>query len=54
LVATDFHPLYGAREVRRLGFERVARLVAHHSGARYEAKSSRHRSLRVGVSIHGL
>jgi len=38
LAETGFHPLDGARFVRRLGHERLACLVAHHTGARYEAK----------------
>jgi hypothetical protein len=37
LAATTFHPLDGARHVRSLGQERVARLVAYHSSARWEA-----------------
>ena len=38
LSLTGFHPLDGARFVREQGEERVARLVAHHSGARHEAR----------------
>jgi hypothetical protein len=38
LVDTGFHPIDGARWVRWHGFERLARLVAHHSGARFEAE----------------
>src|SRR6478609_1773544 len=38
LAATGFHPLDGARFVRSHGQERLAALVAHHSGARNEAK----------------
>ena len=38
LAITGFHPLDGARFVRRQGHERLALLVAHHSGARHEAK----------------
>ena len=39
LVATGFHPLDGARYLRRIGADdRVARLVAHHSCAGYEAR----------------
>jgi hypothetical protein len=34
---TGFHPLDGARHVRRLGQERLAGLVAHHSAANVEA-----------------
>lgn len=37
LAATEFHPLDGARHVRALGHERLAGLVAYHSGARHEA-----------------
>jgi hypothetical protein len=39
LVDTGFHPLDGARYLRRSGFDdRVARLVAHHSAAVFEAQ----------------
>jgi hypothetical protein len=39
LVETGFHPLDGARFLRRIGADdRVARLVAHHSSAVYEAR----------------
>ena len=38
LAATGFHPLDGGRYVRSHGHEQLALLVAHHSGARYEAK----------------
>jgi hypothetical protein len=34
---TGFHPLDGARYVRRLGQKRIAGLVAHHSGANVQA-----------------
>jgi HD superfamily phosphodiesterase len=37
LTATGFHPLDGAVWLRAQGYERLARLVAHHSGARFEA-----------------
>jgi len=37
LAATASHPLDGARHVRALGHERLARLVAYHSSARWEA-----------------
>ena len=37
LAATGFHPLDGGRFVRAQGHDHVARLVAHHSGARLEA-----------------
>jgi len=38
LVVTGFHPLDGARHVERAGFPaRLVALVAHHSGARFEA-----------------
>jgi putative nucleotidyltransferase with HDIG domain len=33
-----FHPIDGARFLRQHGHERLARLVAHHSGARFEAE----------------
>jgi hypothetical protein len=38
LARTGFHPLDGASFLRRLGRERLACLVAHHSGARAEAE----------------
>ncbi|WP_344814779.1 HD domain-containing protein, partial [Microlunatus aurantiacus] len=38
LAVTGFHPLDGGRFVRGQGYERLARLVAHHSGARLEAR----------------
>jgi HD domain len=39
LAATGFHPLDGARWIRNQGQDdRLARLVAHHSCARYEAQ----------------
>lgn len=34
---TGFHPIDGARFLRTEGHERLARLVAHHTGARFEA-----------------
>lgn len=34
---TGFHPLDGARYLRKLGRDDLALLVAHHSGARHEA-----------------
>ena len=34
-----FHPLDGARWLRAQGQERLACLVAHHSGARFEAEA---------------
>lgn len=37
IAMTGFHPLDGARFLRARGYEHVARLVAHHSGARHEA-----------------
>ena len=37
LVKTGFHPLDGALWLRAQGLERLASLVAHHSGARFEA-----------------
>jgi hypothetical protein len=39
LAATAFHPLDGAHHVRSLGQERLARLVAYHSSARWEAEA---------------
>jgi hypothetical protein len=38
LALTGFHPLDGARPVRAQGHEELARLVAHHSGASFEAE----------------
>lgn len=38
LADTGFHPLDGARYLRLLGREDLAGLVAHHSGARIEAR----------------
>lgn len=38
LAETGFHPLDGARFLRRQGHERLALLVAHHTGARVEAQ----------------
>jgi hypothetical protein len=35
---TGFHQLDGAIYLRNLGYERLARLVAHHSEARFEAE----------------
>jgi HD domain len=35
---TGFHPLDGARWARRHGHDGLARLIAHHSGARFEAQ----------------
>jgi hypothetical protein len=37
LAVTGFHPLDGARHLRSLGEEDLARLVAHHTNARGEA-----------------
>ena len=37
LVVQDFHPLDGALWLRAQGLERLAGLVAHHTGARFEA-----------------
>jgi hypothetical protein len=39
IATTAFHPLDGARHVRALGQERLARLVAYHSSARWEAEA---------------
>jgi hypothetical protein len=38
LIQTGFHAVDGARYLRSLGHERLARLVAHHSEARFEAR----------------
>lgn len=38
LAVTGFHPLDGGRFVRDQGLDRIACLVAHHSGARLEAQ----------------
>jgi hypothetical protein len=38
LVRTGFHPLDGAMHLRELGEERLAGLVAYHSGAEVEAR----------------
>jgi HD domain-containing protein len=38
LIDTGFHPLDGARWLRAQGRERLAGLVAYHSGAEYEAE----------------
>lgn len=38
LAASGFHPLDGARWLRSLGEERLAGLVAYHSGAFHEAE----------------
>jgi HD domain-containing protein len=39
LAATAFHPIDGARHVRAFGHERLARLIAYHSSARWEAEA---------------
>jgi HD superfamily phosphohydrolase len=39
LAVTAFHPIDGAHHVRSLGHERLARLVAYHSSARWEAEA---------------
>jgi putative nucleotidyltransferase with HDIG domain len=39
LRGSGFHPLDGARWLRQCGHDRLACLVAHHSGARFEAKA---------------
>jgi hypothetical protein len=39
LVVHRFHPLDGALWLRQHGFERLAGLVAHHTGARFEAEA---------------
>ena len=41
LASTGFHPLDGARHLRRLGYERLAGLVAHHTRADHEARLRR-------------
>ena len=38
LAISGFHPLDGAQYVRALGHDRLAGLVAHHTGARAEAR----------------
>ena len=38
LAATGFHPLDGARFLREQGNVEIAQLIAHHTGARNEAK----------------
>ncbi|WP_270889236.1 HD domain-containing protein [Pedococcus sp. 5OH_020] len=38
LAHTGFHPIDGARFLRSVGEEDLARLVAHHTNARYEAQ----------------
>jgi len=38
VAVTGFHPLDGARHLRALGHCRLAGLVAHHTGARHEAR----------------
>ena len=38
LVASGFHPLDGAAWLQRAGYPRLAGLVAHHTGARHEAR----------------
>jgi hypothetical protein len=38
VVQTDLHALDGARHLRTFGHERLAGLVAYHSGARAEAE----------------
>ena len=39
LVVHGFHPLDGALWLRKQGLERLAGLVAHHTGARFEAEA---------------
>ena len=52
LAATQFHPLDGARYLRDEGWpERVVNLVAHHSGARFEAAE---RDLEAELSAFAL
>jgi hypothetical protein len=38
LASTGFHPLDGALHLQALGYKRLAGLVAHHTGAQYEAR----------------
>ena len=38
LTDSGFHPLDGAQHLRALGHERLASLVAHHTGAKHEAE----------------
>ena len=38
VAVTGFHPLDGAQHLRALGHHRLAGLVAHHTGARHEAR----------------
>lgn len=38
-VSAGYHPVEGARALRRAGHERLARLVAHHSGADARARA---------------
>jgi hypothetical protein len=52
LVVTGFHPLDGARHLQRAGFpDRLVALVAHHSGARFEAAE---RGLLTELEIYPL
>lgn len=37
LATTGFHPLDGARHLRKQGHDELAGLIAHHTGARHEA-----------------
>src|SRR3954470_8922356 len=39
LHSSGFHPLDGAMHLRSVGQKRLARLVAYHSGARWEAEA---------------
>jgi HD superfamily phosphodiesterase len=52
---TGFHPLDGACYLRSLGYDRLASLVAHHSGACFEASLRdmrlRSRSFLVNVPL---
>jgi hypothetical protein len=50
LAVTGFHPLDGGRYLRQLGEERLALLVAHHSGACFEAEE---RGLREELAEFG-
>jgi hypothetical protein len=49
LIETGFHGLDGARHLRALGYERLAGLVAYHSGARGEAEVITYEERLAGV-----
>lgn len=54
LALTGFHPLDGARHVRAIGHDRLAGLVAHHTGARHEARLRGLESALVGFVDEGI